>query len=376
MKKQIISFVNLSKEHEAIHKEIMDIVSAVLIKGQYILGENVQNFELALAEYCGAKYVVGVGSGTDALVLSLLSLGVQAGDEVITTPFTFPATINAIIRAGATPVLVDIDKSTFNIKISQISQKITPKTKVVLPVHLFGQACNLSDLNNLTITNNLHMVEDAAQAIGAHYKHLKVGSIGTVNAFSFYPTKNLGAFGDAGAVITNEKYIYDFVRTFRAQGARIKGYNESVGMNSRLDELQAAILLVKLKYLDKWILQRRQIARNYTLGLADTPLLCPQEKEHFFHTYYQYAVLAPDGRDLLKKYLSSFGIETKIYYQFPIYSQPAYKYLGYRQDDFPTCQYACEHIISLPCYPELTWPKQKFVIDRIKEFFQGYPNVK
>lgn len=369
MNRRIVPFVNLGVQYKSIQTEIMDTIDTVLQRGDYILGESVSKFEQVLANYCGTKYAIGVGSGTDALVLSLLALGVQNHDEVITTPFTFPATINAIIRVGAVPIFVDIEQTTFNIDISKVEKKISPKTKAVLPVHLFGQACNLGGLKDLSLKHGLRLVEDAAQAIGAKFKTIKVGNSGDASAFSFYPTKNIGAYGDGGAVVTNSENVSDYVKTFRTQGARMKGFNEAVGLNSRLDELQAAILLVKFKYLDEWIGQRRKIAGNYTLELKNTPLICPVESIDAFHTYYQYTILVPFERDRLVRYLDDFGIQTKIYYPTPLYSQPAYTYLGYKAEEFPVCRYVCDHVLSLPCYPELTSDNQEYIIAKIRSFY-------
>ena len=364
-----IPLVDLQEQYINIQTDIDNAIKGVLISGNYILGRHVKSFEEKLAEYCGTKYAIGVGSGTDALVMALIALGIGQNDEVITSPFTFSATINAILRVGAKPVFVDIDNYSFNIDVTKIESKITDKTKAIMPVHIFGQATNMDEMLKICKANNLVIIEDAAQAIGSKFNNRMVGSIGEIGAISFYPSKNLGAYGDGGAILTSDEEIMSFIYAYRSQGAHRKGSGEYIGLNSRLDELQAAILQVKLNYLDGWINLRRNIATKYSEFFSSSPILPALETPGAYHTYNLYTVLVPEKRDVFVEYLKNSGISAKVYYSKPIYSQPVYKFLKGDNDNFPVCESVCERVVSLPCYPELSEEHQNIICEKALAFY-------
>jgi hypothetical protein len=359
---------DLKRQYRNLSSELLPILEEVMAKGQFILGENVELLEKELADYCGTKYAVGVASGTDALLLSLEALGIGEGDEVITTPFTFFATSEVISLLKAKPVFVDIDSKTFNIDPDKIEDAITTKTKAVIPVHLFGQMAEMDDIEYLAEKYDLYIIEDACQAIGAEYKGRRAGSIGDTGCFSFFPTKNLGAFGDGGLITTNDEKLYEKIKLLRVHGSRKKYYHELIGHNSRLDEIQAAILRVKLKYLDDWIERRIEIAKIYSEGLKDLDVIVPEVKPYLRHVYHQY-VIRTKHRDELQEYLFNKGIGTAIYYPLPLHLQECYKDLGYREGDLPEAEKASKEVIALPMWPELTNEEVNYIVESIREFF-------
>ncbi len=359
---------DLKRQYRNLSSELLPILEEVMAKGQFILGENVELLEKELADYCGTKYAVGVASGTDALLLSLEALGIGEGDEVITTPFTFFATSEVISLLKAKPVFVDIDSKTFNIDPDKIEDAITTKTKAVIPVHLFGQMAEMDDIKYLAEKYDLYIIEDACQAIGAGYKGRRAGSIGDTGCFSFFPTKNLGAFGDGGLITTNDEKLYEKIKLLRVHGSRKKYYHELIGHNSRLDEIQAAILRVKLKYLDNWIERRIEIAKIYSEGLKDLDVTVPEVKPYLRHVYHQY-VIRTKLRDELQEYLSNKGIGTAIYYPLPLHLQECYKDLGYREGDLPEAEKASKEVLALPMWPELTNEEVNYIVESIREFF-------
>ena len=345
-------------------------IQKVLDHGMFIMGPELKEFESRLAEYCTVKNGVGVASGTDALLLSNRALGVRPGDEVITSTFTFFATAGVISRLGARPVFVDIDPRTFNIDPDSLAGAITKKTKVVIPVHLYGQIAEMDQILAIVEKHNLAVVEDAAQAIGAAYKGRKAGRFGKTACFSFFPSKNLGAYGDAGFIVTDDDDLADLIRKLRVHGAKPKYYHSMVGYNSRLDTIQAAVLMVKLKYLPDWHEARREKAARYDRLLEGIQqITTPFVSEHNYHIYHQYTVVAED-RDGLKDFLKSREIGIDTYYPLPLHLQDCYKELGYRKGDMPVSESLSKKVISLPIFPELSDDEQDFVVENIKEYYR------
>ncbi len=343
--------IDLKKQYLEIKDEILTILEEILESSQYILGVKGVELENKIAQYFGVKDAIGVASGTDALYLSLLALGIGDNDEVITTPFTFFATVEAIIYTGARPVFVDIEQETFNIDILAIEGAITEKTRAILPVHLFGHPANLTEIAKIAEKYNLKIIEDCAQSFGASVGGRKSGTFGSAGCFSFYPSKNLGAYGDGGMVITDDPEISQKLRLLRNHGTLTSYRHEFVGYNSRLDEIQAGILLVKLKRIDEYNSKRRQKASLYNSllkGLVRTPI----EKEGFTHVYHQYTILS-DRRDHIQKALKDKGIPSVVYYPIPLHLQRALSFLGYKKNDFPVAEWVSTQALSLPIYPEL-----------------------
>jgi dTDP-4-amino-4,6-dideoxygalactose transaminase len=378
-----MEFINLKRQYRAIQKEIDRAIKLVLNSGVFILGKEVEELEKQIAKFCKTKYAIGVNSCTDALFLSLKALGIGRGDEVITTPFTFISTAEVIVNIGARPVFVDINSRTFNIDPSKIEKAITKKTKVILPVHLFGQMADMDEIMTIARKYKLYVIEDAAQAIGAtiklkikneKLKIMKAGAVGDIGCFSFFPSKNLGACGDGGMVVTNNKKLADKIRLLRNHGSSFKEkyLNLILGTNSRLDAIQAAILRVKLKYLPKWSRERAKKAAYYTYQLSklkhlSTPFTAPSHT----HIFHQYTVRVDKRvRTKLISYLKENGIPTMICYPLPLHLQPAFKYLGYKSGDFPIAEKTSKEVLSLPIYPELKKEEQDFIIQKIKEFFK------
>ncbi|ABP67387.1 Glutamine--scyllo-inositol transaminase [Caldicellulosiruptor saccharolyticus DSM 8903] len=365
----MISLIDLKRQYTMLSNEIREAITEVLQSGQYILGSKVAEFEKRCSEYLNVKHCIGVGNGTDALVIALESVGVGNGDEVITTPFTFFATAEAIVRVGAKPVFVDIDPLSYNINPEEIEKKVTPKTKAIIPVHIFGQVCDMDKILEIAKKYNLCVIEDACQAFGAEYNGKKAGTIGDVGCFSFFPTKNLGGFGDGGLIVTNDDEVAEKARMLRQHGSKKKYYNELIGFNSRLDEIQAAILLVKLKYIDDWNKRRSEIAQRYNQGLKLDGLITPAktnncERGHIYHLY----VLQHERRDELIKYLSQKGIATGIYYPVPLHLTKALQFLGYKEGDFKVAEEVCRKSFAIPMFPELTEEEIEFIISSINEF--------
>lgn len=362
-----IPILDLSPEIEALWDELMAAIQGVLKSGQFIMGPNVEAFEHEVAAYLGIKHAVGVNSGTDALIIALRALGIGPGDEVITTPFTFFATAEAISLVGARPVFVDIDPKTFNIDPNLVEPAITPFTRAILPVHLYGQAADMDPIMTLAKEYHLKVIEDVAQAFGGEYKGKKLGTIGDVGCFSFFPSKNLGAFGDGGLIVTNDEEVAELARMLRVHGAKKKYYNEMIGYNSRLDELQAAILRVKLPHIDKWNEQRKQVAHRYNELLRDLPrVVTPYEASYAQHVYHQYTIRVLGGkRDMVKKCLTEAGIGTMIYYPVPLHQLPIY---AGRYPTIPQAERAAGEALSLPIWSELNLNIQFYVVSTIRVF--------
>ncbi|OPY57874.1 MAG: UDP-2-acetamido-2-deoxy-3-oxo-D-glucuronate aminotransferase [Pelotomaculum sp. PtaU1.Bin035] len=346
-----VALFDLQSQYLNLRSEINEAVGDVLAAGRYILGPRVQMLEEQVAGYCGVKYGVGVASGTDAIFLSLVACGIGEGDEVITTPYTFFATAGAISRAGATPVFADIDPLTYNIDPEKIEAGITGRTKAVIPVHIFGQMADMDAILTLARKYNLVVIEDACQALGSENRGRKAGSLGVAGCVSFFPTKNLGCCGDGGMVITSDEKIAAKIKALRAHGSSKKFFHDTAGCNSRLDEIQAAILLVKLKYLEEWLDERAALAAHYSRLLTDiveTPFVMPGNR----HTYHLYVIRAPQ-RELIKKYLEKNDVSCGMYYPLPLHLQVAYESLRYRKGDFPEAEKASETLLAIPLYPEL-----------------------
>ena len=362
-----IPMVDFKAQYKSIEKEIDAAIKEILLSGQYILGPAVKEFEEQVAAYCGVKYAIGVASGSDALILSLKALDIGPGDEVITTPFTFVATAHAIVHCGAKPVFVDIEYDTFNINPALIEPAITKNTKAIIPVHLYGHPANMDPIMRIAEGYNLYVVEDAAQAFGARYNGKKVGSIGHVGCFSFFPTKNLGCYGDGGMVVTDNPEIAEKVDILRRQGCREKYRAEMIGYNSRLDAVQAAILKVKLKYVDQWNEQRRDVAHRYNELLSESKVKTPVEAPYAYHVYHQYTIRASQ-RDGLKQLLLENGIETSIYYPLPLHLQDAYKCLENKKGSYPESERAGKEVLSLPISPEISELDQEYIIQGMGTF--------
>ena len=347
-----VPIYNPTPEIDALWDEIQAAVQRVLKSGRFILGPEVEAFEREVAEYLGVKHAIGVNSGTDALIIALRALGVGPGDEVITTPFTFFATAEAISLVGAKPVFVDIDPKTFNINPELIPPAITPQTKAILPVHLYGQAADMDPILALAKEHGLKVLEDVAQAFGGEYRGRKLGTLGDAGAFSFFPTKNLGAYGDGGLVATNNDQVAELARMLRAHGARKKYHNEVLGYNSRLDAIQAAILRVKLPRIDAWNEARRRVAETYNELLRDIPgVQTPYEAPYAKHVYHQYTLRITGGRrDKVRTKLAEAGIGTMVYYPIPVHQLPVY---GYPAGSFPEAERAAQEVLSLPIWPLL-----------------------
>ncbi len=365
-----IPLVDLKAQYHSIRTEIDEAVHRILESGQFILGSEVKSLEEEIASYCGVKHAVGVASGTDALHLALLACGIRPGDEVITTPFTFIATAEAITQCGATPVFVDIDPHTYNIDPTKIEPRITQRTKAIIPVHLYGQPAEMDAILALAKRYNLKVIEDCAQALGAEYKGRKVGSLGDAGCLSFFPAKNLGAYGDGGMVVTDDPEVAETVDMLRKHGAKTSYYHLLPGFNSRLDALQAAILRVKLKHLEEWNELRRRKALLYTRLLSQIDgIEPPRVAEHNKPSCNYYTIRLKDSRlnrNELRKHLESRGIQTAVYYPLSLHLQEVYQSLGYKRGDFPQSEQAQEQVISLPMYPELSEEQIEEVVSEIK----------
>ncbi len=347
-----IPLLNLKLQYDPIKEEIGAAINGILETQRFVLGEDVVRLETEIARYCGAGHAVGVASGTDALELSLRALGIGAGDEVITTPLTFIATAEAISYVGAVPVFVDVEEASYNIDPALIEAKITKKTKAIIPVHLYGQCADMDPILKIAKRHDLKMIEDCAQSIGATYKEKKAGRMGDAGAFSFFPSKNLGAFGDGGMIVTDDSLMADRIGLLRVHGSRQRYRHEILGYNSRLDNLQAAILRVKLRYLDRWQAARREIAALYDILLADADLKRPSVSEHNTHTYHLYIIATPH-RDELLQHLVSSGIGARAYYPIPVHLQECYSTLGYKKGDMPIAEKAADTTLAIPIYPGL-----------------------
>jgi dTDP-4-amino-4,6-dideoxygalactose transaminase len=362
-----IPLIDLSAQYRNLRSEIGSVVEDVLERGDFILGQDVAKFEEEFAAYCGTKYAVGVDSGLSALELSLRAYEIGAGDEVIVPAHTFTATAAAVTFAGATPVFVDINPETLCIDGEKIDAAITTRTKAILPVHLYGLPADMNEVWGIAKRHNLTVIEDACQAHGAMYRSRRTGSLGHAAGFSFYPTKNLGACGDAGIVTTNDVYIAETIKAMRNCGQRSKNVHELPPFNHRLDNLQAAILRVKLRYLDQWIDLRRQLASAYNRLLADSKVITPVEPVNYKHVYHLY-VIRSENRNALQAQLKERGIGTAIHYPNPVHLQPFYSKGVDRHGQFPVAERLCTEILSLPIYPELTEEQVEVVASEIREF--------
>ena len=370
-----VPLLDLKAQFKTIKPEIMAAIEAVCDEQGFILGPRVVELEQALAKYIGANHAVGCASGTDAILLALMAVGVGPGDEVITAPFTFFATAGSISRLGARPVFVDIKPDTFNIDPGRIEQKITTRTKAIVPVHLFGQCAEMEAINEMAARKKVTVIEDAAQAIGAARNGKKAGVLGDAGCFSFFPSKNLGGFGDGGLVTTDDRGLGDTVAMLRVHGSRVKYVHEKVGFNSRLDALQAAILKVKLSHLDRWAEGRQKNAKRYEQLFADAKLLervtLPRTDKGNVHVYNQFTIRV-HKRDELRTYLKDKGIGTEIYYPIPLHLQSCYSDLGHQKGAFPVSEKAAEEVLALPIYAELTDDQLAYVVATIKEFYSRH----
>lgn len=370
-----IPLLDLNAQYQSIAGEIQTAVTRVLSSQQFILGPDVRELEREIAAYCNCAEGIGCASGSDALLLALMACGVGPGDEVITTPFSFFATVGSIVRLGAKTVFVDIEESTFNINPELIARAVTKKTKAILPVYLFGQCADMDPITDIASQHHIAVVEDAAQAIGAEHNGKRAGSLGSVGCFSFYPSKNLGGAGDGGMLTTNDPEIGASLRDLRSHGARKKYYHDRVGINSRLDSLQAAILRVKFGYLDQWAKARRENAQRYRELFRDSGLISsgavrlPAEAPSTLHAYNQFVIRARE-RDKLRAYLTERGIGSEIYYPVPLHLQVCFKELGHHAGDFPESERAAEEALAIPVYPELGEASQYRVVETIASFYR------
>ena len=360
-------------QYETIRDEVEPVVLGLFESQMFVMGPEVQKLEGELAAFCGAGRGIGCASGTDALLLPLMAWGVGPGDEVITTPYSFFATAGSIWRTGAKPVFVDIEPESFNIDPARIEAAVTPRTRVIIPVHLYGQSADMDPINAIARKHKLLVLEDAAQAIGAVYKGRRAGSLGDAAAMSFYPSKNLGGCGDGGMVMTDDLELGRSLARLRVHGMEPKYHHQEVGLNSRLDAIQAAVLRVKLRHLDAWTRARREAADRYQAlfeanRLTDV-VIVPRERDGFLHVFNQYVIrVSAAVRDQLREYLSSREVGTEIYYPIPLHLQPCFAALGHKTGDFPHAESAARETIALPLYPELTDEQQRFVVASIRQF--------
>ncbi len=374
--------LNLRAQYRTIRDEIEPVVREVMETQGFVMGPEVAGLESEIAEYCGAAHAVGCASGTDALLLPLMAIDLGPGDEVVTTPYTFFATGGSIWRTGARPVFVDIEPDTFNIDPGAIEAAITERTKAIIPVHLYGQAADMDPIREIAARHDLMVLEDAAQAIGAAYNGRRTGTLGTVAAFSFYPSKNLGGFGDGGMIATDDPVLARRMARLRVHGMEPKYHHHEVGLNSRLDALQAAVLRVKLRHLDEWTAARREVADRYRSLFAshgmDEMVQLPVERPGNFHVYNQFVVRVPATiRDEMRAHLNDRKIGTEIYYPIPLHLQPCFASLGYKPGDFPRTEVAARETIALPIYPELTEAEQRYVVGAMHKFLhdRAYPSL-
>jgi dTDP-4-amino-4,6-dideoxygalactose transaminase len=367
-----VPLVDLKAQYNSIKNQIDGAILKVLSEGQFILGPEVKALETEVAAFCGTRYAVGVASGTDALHLALLACGIKSGDEVITTPFTFVATTEVITHCGATPVFSDIAPGSFNIDPAGIERRLTEKTKAILPVHLYGQPAEMEPILKIARKHNLKVIEDCAQALGAGYGGRKVGSLGDAGCLSFFPSKLLGAYGDGGMVVTDNPEIAEKVEMLRNHGSHQKYYHLVPGFNSRLDEIQAAVLRVKLKYLSDWTMKRREKAARYTELLSKIEgIAAPLEAPRTLHAFNYYTIRVKSGRDELQKSLDTKGVATAVYYPLSLHLQEVYRHLKYKSGDMPESERAEREVLSLPLYPELEDAQIREIVDIIKTFMSG-----
>lgn len=389
-----IPLIDLQAQYKSLEEELNKAALEVLSSAKYIMGENVIEFEKEFANYVGVKHAISVGNGTDALVLALKAMGIKSGDEVITTPFTFFATAEAISAVGAVPVFVDVDKETFNIDVTKIEEKITNKTKAIIPVHIFGQAADMDEINKIAKKHNLLVLEDACQAIGGKYKGKNIGALADAACFSFFPTKNLGCAGDGGMIVTDNDDIAIIARALRTHGSGengqkaynllnniteevktaegaddtvynpLKYYNYLIGYNTRLDAIQAALLRIKLKEIDKWNAKRREIVKIYNDALQNSDYVTPFCREDVEHVYHMYILQSEKREEVIAK-LKKAGVATGVYYPIPLHLQKVYKDLGYKEGDMPVAEYLSHRTFAIPVYPELTKEQVEYILSRL-----------
>jgi dTDP-4-amino-4,6-dideoxygalactose transaminase len=367
-----VPLLDLQGQYQGLREELLAAVTRVMDSQVFVLGDEGRALEAEIAEYCTTRFAVGCASGSDALLLALMALDVKAGDEVITTPFSFFATASAVTRLGARPVFVDIDPLTYNINTDAVAYAITPQTKAIMPVHLYGQCADMEPLIEIALRHRIPIVEDAAQAIGAEDGSRRAGSFGAIGCFSFYPTKNLGGAGDGGILTTNDPDLAERLRTLRVHGGAVEYQHVEVGLNSRLDELQAAVLRVKLTHLDGWSQQRRENALSYDELLSQQDLefevVTPYVREEARHIFHQYILRVPEHRDDLVKHLAANGVGTGIYYPIPLHLQECFTFLGYKEGACPEAERAARETLALPIFPGLTESQQRHVVDSLVSF--------
>jgi dTDP-4-amino-4,6-dideoxygalactose transaminase len=367
-----VPLLDLQGQYQELREELLAAVTRVFDSQRFVLGDEGRRLETEIAKYCDTEFAIGCASGSDALLLALMALDIKADDEVITTPFTFFATGSAITRLGARPVFVDIDPLTYNIDAEAVARAISPRTKAIMPVHLYGQCADMDALLQVAKQRQIPVVEDAAQALGAEVNGRRAGSLGSIGCFSFYPSKNLGGAGDGGMLTTNDKKIAARLKTLRAHGGAVEYRHAEVGINSRLDELQAAVLRVKLSQLDRWSNRRRENARRYDDLLRqqqpEFKVITPYVREEARHIFHQYVLRVPNYRDDLVKHLAQNNIGTGIYYPIPLHQQECFAFLGYREGDCPEAELAARETVALPVYPELTEYQQRYVIETLASF--------
>jgi len=365
--------LDLKKQIAPIRKELDAAIKGVIDDTSFILGKGVEDFEKRAAVYCGVKYAIGVSNGTDAISLALIVLGIKPGDGVLCPAFTYYATAGAVSNIGAVPVFADINADTYNISLDSVKKVLAKKNKLkikaIIPVHLYGQCADMNAILRIAREYKLKVIEDTAQAFGAEYRGRKAGSLGDCGAISFYPAKNLGAFGDAGLILTNNKVLAQRLEILRNQGNKDRYHHLVLGRNNRLDALQAVVLSVKLKYLDKWNKKRQAVAEYYNKNLAGLNLEIPFVPDYTTHTYHQYVLKISSGlRGRLLKYLNAKGIDSRVFYPLPLHLQKCFKYLEYKKGDFPEAESASREILTLPIYPELALKEKIYIIQSVKEF--------
>jgi dTDP-4-amino-4,6-dideoxygalactose transaminase len=374
-----IPLLDLKAQYRKIKEECLKVTADIYESQYFILGPHVDKLEVEIAKYCASQFAVGVSSGTDALLLALMAAEIRPGDRVITTPYTFFATAGCVSRVGAIPLFVDIDPDTYNISpegirdlLAALKKKEKKTVKAIMPVHLYGQCADMDPILEIAGNHKMLVIEDAAQAIGAEYKGRRAGAMGDIGCFSFFPSKNLGGFGDGGVMTTNSKDLYDVIKILRVHGGYPKYYHQRIGGNFRLDALQAAIVSIKLKYLDDWTTGRQKNAATYKRLIAGTGLSgiikCPVEKETR-HIYNQFVIEVPGKRDELRQFLTENGVGNEVYYPVPLHLQECFKYLGYTRGDFPVSEHTADHSLALPIYPELSEEQIVYIVDQLKNFY-------
>ncbi len=370
-----VPLFDLKSHYATIRDELRPVIDHVFESQQFVMSDEVGALEKEIADYCQSKHAIGCASGSDALLLALMSAGVKANDEVMTSPFTFFATASAITRLGARPVFVDVDDRSYNLDPEQVAAAITDRTRAIVPVHIYGQCADMNSLLAIGAQHGIPVIEDAAQAIGAEDRGRRAGSMGTIGCFSFYPSKNLGGAGDGGMITTNDDRLAEQLAILRVHGEGKKYYHKVVGLNSRLDSLQAAVLRIKLRHLEDWIAARRRLAKQYETKIIDAGLSeqieTPFVREDGRHVFHLFVIRVRDGkRDPLLSHLHDSGIGSGVYYPVPLHLQECFAYLGYRAGQFPVAEAAAQETTALPMFPELTDPQQDYVVDTLARFYR------